>query len=57
MKQIAWTVERDNRDDFVLLWWPRGDNYCLRKQVALRSTNFIDAVTEAKYILNIEYVA
>jgi hypothetical protein len=57
MKQIAWTVEQNYRDDFVLLWWPRGDNYCLQKQVALSSTNFTAAVTEAKYILNIEYVA
>ena len=55
MKQlISWTLERDEHDDFVLWWWPRNDNYCLRKHETLASKNFTDAIKEAKYFLNIE---
>jgi hypothetical protein len=51
---ISWTVERDTHDDFVLSWWPRNDIYCARNREVLSSKNFIDAVQEAKYFLNIE---
>ena len=50
----AWAIERDKHDDFILWWWPRGDHYCRRNSVTLGSKNFIEAIQEAKYFLNIE---
>ena len=54
MQAISWTVDRDQFDDFVLWWWPRGDNYCYRNHATLSSTNFTDAIKEAKYFIGVE---
>jgi hypothetical protein len=56
MKMIAWSVDKNQYADFVLSWWPRGDNYCPRNCVTLGSKNFVEAVEEAKYFLNLDEI-
>jgi len=56
MKMIAWSVDKNQYADFVLSWWPRGDNYCPRNHVTLGSKNFVEAVEEAKYFLNLDEI-
>lgn len=51
---ISWTVEQNKNSQWELSWWPRGDLYSPVKKVELRSDNFLDAMKEAKYVLNIE---
>ena len=50
----SWTIERGTHDEWLLIYWPRGDNYGFRTTVELASHNFVDACTEARYFLNIE---
>lgn len=49
---ISWTVEQNINALWELSWWPRGDLYSRRTVVQLRSDNFLDAIKEAKYVLN-----
>jgi hypothetical protein len=52
MFPINWTVERNKNSDWELLWYPRGDFYSTVTKVELKSDNFLDAIKEAKYVLN-----
>lgn len=52
MYPISWTVEHKRNALWELSWWPRGDFFSPKTRVELKSDNFLDAVKQAKYVLN-----
>ena len=54
MFPINWTVEQNKNSYWELLWYPRGNVYSPVTKIELNSDNFLDAIKEAKYVLNIQ---